>query len=148
MQIIFWEYWHRICTSVEESSGDKPNQHVGKLTLKVPSILSSMYLYNQEGHAVAQVALRYKPEGRGFDSRRGVIEIFHRLNPFDRTTALGSTQPLIEMSTTGICWRVKGGRWVGLKTLPPSIWIWLFPFRCVCTCNKLIKLYRLYTTYN
>ena len=40
-------------------------------------------------------------------------------NPSSRTMALGSTQPLTEMSTrlfpTG-----KGGRWVRLTTLPPS----------------------------
>jgi hypothetical protein len=36
-------------------------------------------------------------------------------NPFGRTMALGSTQPLTEMST-----RSKGGRCVGLTTLPPS----------------------------
>ena len=43
-------------------------------------------------HAVAQSveALRYKPEGRGF-------EIF-----IGRTMALGSTQPLAEMSTRNI----------------------------------------------
>jgi hypothetical protein len=35
-----------------------------------------------------------------------VIRIFHLLNPSGRTVALGSTQPLTEMSTTGISWRV------------------------------------------
>jgi hypothetical protein len=34
----------------------------------------------------------------------GVIGIFHWHNPSDRTTALGSTQPLIEMSTKSISW--------------------------------------------
>jgi hypothetical protein len=44
------------------------------------------------GRAVAQLveALRYKPEGRGFDS--------------SRTMALASTQPLTEMSTRSISW--------------------------------------------
>ena len=49
----------------------------------------------------------------------GVIVIFHRHNPSCRTMALGSTQPLIEMNTTNISWG-KGGRCVGLTTLPPS----------------------------
>jgi hypothetical protein len=42
------------------------------------------------GHSVAQLveALRYKPEGRGFDS-------------------LGSTQPLTKMSTRDILWGIK-----------------------------------------
>jgi len=34
----------------------------------------------------------------------------HCLNPSDRTTALGSTQPLTERSTRNICWRVKAAR--------------------------------------
>ena len=51
--------------------------------------------------------LRYKPEGCGFDS------------PSGRNMALGSTQPLTEMSTKNITWWGKGGRCVGLTTLPP-----------------------------
>ena len=34
----------------------------------------------------------------------GVIGIFHLRNPSDRTMALGSTQPLTEMSTRRISW--------------------------------------------
>ena len=34
----------------------------------------------------------------------GVIGIFHRHNPSDRTMALGSTQPPTEMSTRRISW--------------------------------------------
>ena len=51
-------------------------------------------------------ALRYKPEGRGFNSL-GVIEIFHGYNRSGRTVALGSTQPLTEMSTRNISCGVK-----------------------------------------
>jgi hypothetical protein len=60
------------------------------------------------GHAVAQLveALRYKPEGRGFDPDY-VIGIFHGHNRFGRTAALGSTQPLTEMSTRNVSWGVK-----------------------------------------
>jgi hypothetical protein len=36
-----------------------------------------------------------------------VIGIFHRNNPSDRTMALGSTQPLTEMSTRSISWGEK-----------------------------------------
>jgi hypothetical protein len=50
----------------------------------------------------------------------GVIGIFDRLNPFSRTTALGSTQSLTEMSTRGISCGVKGGRSLGLTILPSS----------------------------
>jgi hypothetical protein len=37
----------------------------------------------------------------------GVIGIFHFRNPSSRTMALGSTQPLTEMSTRSISWGVK-----------------------------------------
>jgi hypothetical protein len=36
-----------------------------------------------------------------------VIAIFHLLDPFGRTRALGSAQPLTEMSIRGISWEVK-----------------------------------------
>ena len=42
--------------------------------------------------------LRYKPEGRGFDSR------WCRWNPSGRIIALGSTQRLTEMSSMNISW--------------------------------------------
>jgi hypothetical protein len=42
-------------------------------------------------------ALRYKPEGRGFDNTSG------------RTMALGLTQPQTEMSTSDIFCGVKAG---------------------------------------
>ena len=50
----------------------------------------------------------------------GVIGIFPSHNPSGRTVALGSTQPLTEMSTRNISWGVKGGRCVGLTNLTPS----------------------------
>jgi hypothetical protein len=50
----------------------------------------------------------------------GVIAIFQWLNPSGCTMALGSTQPLKEMSTSDISWVGKGGRWVGLTTLTHS----------------------------
>jgi hypothetical protein len=37
----------------------------------------------------------------------GVIGIFREHNPSDRTMALGSSQPLTEMSTRSISWGVK-----------------------------------------
>ena len=48
-------------------------------------------------------ALRYKPAGRGFDSSMVSLEFFTD-NPSGRTMALGSTQPLTEMSTRYISW--------------------------------------------
>jgi len=54
------------------------------------------------GTAVAQWLRCYKSEGRCID---GVIGIFHWHNPSDLTMALGSNQPLTEMSTRTISWR-------------------------------------------
>jgi hypothetical protein len=50
------------------------------------------------GHAVAHLVevMRYKPEGRGFDSRW-----------CDWNLTLASTQPLREMSTSSISWGVN-----------------------------------------
>jgi hypothetical protein len=53
-------------------------------------------------------ALRYKPGGCG-SIPDGVTGIFQRHNPSGRTMALGSTQPLKEMSTRCISWGVKAG---------------------------------------
>ena len=50
----------------------------------------------------------------------GVTGIFHWHNPSGRTMALGSIQPLTEMSTRNISLGGKGARCVGLTTLPPS----------------------------
>jgi len=44
---------------------------------------------------------------------------FHCHKTPDRTIALGSTQPLTELSTRCISWRYTGGRCVRLTFLPP-----------------------------
>ena len=59
--------------------------------------------------------LHYKSEDREFYSRW-----CHWHNPSGRTLALGWTQRLAEMSTRIIFWGRKGGRCVGLTTLPSS----------------------------
>jgi hypothetical protein len=61
--------------------------------------------------------------GHSITSREGsipneVIELIYWLNPSDRTLALGSTQPN-EYQGYLLVWG-KGGRFVGLITLPPS----------------------------
>ena len=67
---------------------------------------SNIYYVLHMGHAVAQLvqALRRKVAGSIPD---GVIGIFYWHNPSGRTMALGMTQPLTEMSTRNISWRVK-----------------------------------------
>jgi hypothetical protein len=68
-------------------------------------LLTFTYLLNYLGTAVAQwvmyCATNRKVAGSIPD---GVIGVFHRHSPSDRTMALGSTQPLTEMSTRSISW--------------------------------------------
>ena len=49
----------------------------------------------------------------------GVTAFFTDIFPSDRSMALGSTQPLVQMSTRNIPWG-NGGRCVRLTTSPPS----------------------------
>ena len=65
-------------------------------------IILSYVPHRLAGYAVAQLveALRYKSEGRGFDSRWG----HWNFSVTGRTVALGSTQPLTEMSSRNRCW--------------------------------------------
>ena len=51
-------------------------------------------------------ALRYRTEGRGFDSR-GCYWIFSLTQPSGHTVAPESTQPLTDVSTRNISWWVK-----------------------------------------
>ena len=76
--------------------------------------------YPHRDHTVAQLveAMRYNAEGRGFGSRL-CHRNFHSYNHSSHIMALWSTQPLTEMSTKSISWG-KGGRYVGLTTLPTS----------------------------
>jgi hypothetical protein len=71
--------------------------------LSVGHIATSSLVFG--GHAMAQLveALRYKPECRGFDFRWCHWN-FHLHNTSGRTMALGSTQPLTEMSTMNVSW--------------------------------------------
>jgi len=55
------------------------------------------------GGTVVKV-LCYKSEGRWFDSSWCNWNFSLAYNPSDRTMALGSTQPLTEMSTRSISW--------------------------------------------
>jgi hypothetical protein len=79
--------------------------------------LLNLSIYLLLRHAVAQwlrhCATNQKIAG---SIPNGVTGIFHWHNPSGRTMALGSTQPLTEMSTRSISWG-KGGLCVGLTTL-------------------------------
>ena len=107
------------------------------------------YLYARHvngGHAVAHLveALRYKPQGRGCDSR-GATGIFHWHNLSGRTMALGSSQSLTEISTSNISWergvKVAG---VGSANSPPScadcLEIWgPQPPGSLLACNRSVQ---------
>jgi hypothetical protein len=49
------------------------------------------------------------------------MDFFNLPNPSSRTMALGSTQPLTEISTRDLPRGKQGGRRVGLTTLPSSM---------------------------
>jgi hypothetical protein len=74
-------------------------------------LLISLYYYTTWGYAVAQLvgALRYESEGRGFDSRR--------CHPSGRTMV---DSPSNRNEYQQYFMGGKGGRCVGLTTLPPS----------------------------
>ena len=70
------------------------------------------YLYHKERWRswLRHCATSQKVAGSNPD---GVTGILHWLNPSGRTTALESTQPLIEMSTRNTSWEVKvAGAWM------------------------------------
>jgi hypothetical protein len=69
----------------------RPTECSRKVRFLRESRLNILYLIDKGGHAVAQLveALRYMPEGRGFESRW-----CHCHNLFGIAMALGSTQPL------------------------------------------------------
>ena len=97
-------------------NGPKSVYRKGWVDFRFPSL--SRYLCNNYGaegwgyaRQVGRSRVRFPLETTGF---------LHCHNPFGRTVALGSTQSPAEMSTRFISWVFKGGRCVGLTTLPPS----------------------------
>jgi hypothetical protein len=56
------------------------------------------------------------------------LDSFNLRNPASRTMALGTTQPLTEISTRNLPEGIKGGRRVRLSILPPSVSP--LPIRC------------------
>jgi hypothetical protein len=63
---------------------------------------------NRLGYMVAHLveAMSYKPKGHGFNSQWSQQD-FSLLKPSSRIMVLGSTQPLIEISTKDISWGLK-----------------------------------------
>jgi len=96
--------WWFHCNATSDSERRKefriPSSYI---SIHFPLFLNTIFVglvwwnntcYITRGHAVTGLveALRYKPEGRVFDSRLR-IGIFHLHNPFGRTKVLGLTQP-------------------------------------------------------
>jgi hypothetical protein len=82
---------------------------------------------------------RYKPEGRGFDSR-WFCEILLWLNTSGRTMDLRSTQPLTEMSTSDLASRVKAAGaygWQPCHRHVPIIWKSWKPSKPIRTCTRI-----------
>ena len=80
-----------------------------------------MYITVSNGDRAGTVVkvLCYKSEGLWFDPSWCHWNFSLTYNPFDRTMALESTQPVTKMSTRSISWG-ESGRCVRLTTLPPS----------------------------
>jgi hypothetical protein len=82
-----------------------PDQLHKSLNAVLMILLNFIYVLLLMGFAVAQW-LRHCTTNRKVAGSipDGVIGIFHCHNPADRTMALGSIQPLTEMSTRNISW--------------------------------------------
>ena len=85
------------------------------MELLILSMKSSAGMFSTVAQLVE--ALRYKPEGRGFEFRWGHWDFSLRSSC---TMARGSSQLLTEIIARGFSLAGKGGRCVGLTTLPPS----------------------------
>ena len=94
------DLWHRVarcdrrrCATVHYPKPDEASPHY-----HIP-----LLQYTLQNCSLILLAIRYNPEGRGFDSRWCHWNFSLRY-PSGRTTALGSPQPLTEMSTRSISW--------------------------------------------
>ena len=76
-----------------------------KLVSSFNSHTSYMRVLHQKVHCVLKLHVQLSTKKCTFaGSIPNGVGIFHWHNPSDRTMALGSTQPLTEMSTRGISW--------------------------------------------
>jgi hypothetical protein len=97
-------------------------KRISSFCLKLAAVMYTVG--TADGGTVVNV-LRYKSEGRWFESR-WCNGIFHWRNPSDRTMALGSTQPLTEMSTRSISWNPLGHS----RPVTGLLWLYLYEHGC------------------
>ena len=138
----FW-IWH--CTSVFEGPDILEDHIAFILKSHSPRLWRWKTLQSfLDENAVAQRLRHYTTSQQVMSLiTDGVIGIFQWYNPSGRTMALGSTQPLTEMSTRCISWRGKGSGCVRLTTFPPSCAVvmksgnlnFLEPSRPLQACN-------------
>ena len=93
----------------------------GRFQNAITTKISTVY-YLPVGGTWWRSRLRHRATCRKIEGSNpeDVIAKFHWLNLSGRTMPLGSTQPLTEMSTSGISWGDKRGRWVWLMNLLSS----------------------------
>jgi hypothetical protein len=112
------------CRNCVEQTGDMwvkckgflLNRGVRLIEIRITILLLLLLLLLLLGHAVAQWLRHFATNRKVAGSiPDGVIEFFHS----GHTMALGSTQPLTEISTRNISWSI-GGRCVGLTSLQLS----------------------------
>jgi hypothetical protein len=102
---------YRIYSTVEYGTGDKHAYYTNEISVSNSNIQLFYCKYSRLillfwGPLMVAQWLRYcATNWKVADSiPGGVIGIFHWHNPSDRTMALGSTEPLTEMSTRSISW--------------------------------------------
>ena len=93
------------CDRTEDTNGPIYSEEKITFVLSYPGVVYLLYMYfkGDRGGTVVKV-LCYKSEVRWFDPSWCHWNFSLTSNPSDRTMALGSTQPLTEMSTRSISW--------------------------------------------
>jgi hypothetical protein len=87
-------YWlHYLCSTKIKLFPLNKCYNIFKFSGAYPSVMSGIQWRSWLRHCAS--------------SRKVAVSVFHWHNPSGRTMALGSTQPLTEMSTTNISWGLK-----------------------------------------